>query len=58
MKYGDIASAFWGEFGVEFENSKFVRLPHMLEVESVREMWTERYLVFSQVTCDQTQCNY
>ena len=43
MKNGDTASAFWDEFGVEFENSEFVRLPHMLEVESVHEMWTERY---------------
>ena len=56
MKYGDTASAFWDDFGVEFENSEFVRLPHMLEVELVHEMWTERYLVCSyevQVTFDQ-----
>ena len=42
MKYGDTASAFWGEFGVEFVNSEFVQLPHMLKVESVHEMWKER----------------
>ena len=44
MTSGDRSGPFWDEFGVEFVNSEFIQLPHLVEMESVYESWIERFV--------------
>ena len=49
MKSGDQSGPFWDEFGVEFDNSEFIQLPHLVEVESVYESWIERFVHIDRI---------